>query len=87
MSLHGAPVLIVETEIDAFIASLQQAVEGAGAESVVARNAGEAEQHCDQLQFAAALLNFEHRAIEEQRAIENDLSAKVSRYCSTRTSI
>jgi hypothetical protein len=54
----------------AFIASLQQAVEGAGAESVVARNAGEAEQHCDQLQFAAALLNFEHRAIED------DLSAR-----------
>jgi hypothetical protein len=50
--------------------SLQQAVEAAGAESVVARNASEAEQHCDQLQFTAALLNVEHRTIED------DLSAR-----------
>ena len=49
---------------------LQQAIEAAGAESVVPRNASEAEQHCDQLQFTAALLNVEHRAIED------DLSAK-----------
>jgi hypothetical protein len=70
MSLHGAPLLIVESEIGSFITSLQQAVEAAGAESVVARNASEAEQHCDQLQFTAALLNVEHRTIED------DLSAR-----------
>jgi hypothetical protein len=70
MPLHGAPVLIVESEIDTFITSLQQAVDAAGAESVIARNASEAEQQCDQLQFAAALLNVEHRAIED------DLSAR-----------
>jgi hypothetical protein len=70
MSLHGAPVLIVESEIGTFITSLQQAIEAAGAESVVAHNASEAGQHCDQLQFAAALLNVEHRAIED------DLSAR-----------
>lgn len=64
MSLHGAPVLIVESETGTFIISLQRAMEAAGAESVVARNASEAEQHCDQFQFAAALLNLEHRTIE-----------------------
>jgi len=49
MSLHSAPILIVESEIGTFITSLQQAMAAAGAESVVARNASEAEQHCDQL--------------------------------------
>ena len=60
MSLHGAPVPIVESEIFTFITSLQQAIEAAGAESVVARHASEVEQHCNQLQFTAALLNVEH---------------------------
>src|SRR5215831_13658587 len=67
---HGAPLLVIESEIGTFITSPQQAIEAAGAESVVARNASEAEQHCDQLQFAAALLN------EEMRTIEDDLSAR-----------
>jgi len=46
------------------MATLEQAKEAAGAV------ASEAEQHCDQLQFAAASLNLEHRAIED------DLSAR-----------
>jgi len=70
MPLDGAPILIVESEIDAFIASLQQALEAAGGESVIARNGSEAEQQCDQLQFAAALVSAEHGAIED------DLSAR-----------
>jgi len=70
MPLDGAPVLIVESEIDTFVASLQQALEAAGAEGVIARSGSEAEQQCDQLQFAAALVSAEHRAIED------DLSAR-----------
>jgi len=50
MSLHGAPRTHSKIRDWHLIASPQQAMEDADAETVSARDASEAEQHCDQCQ-------------------------------------
>jgi hypothetical protein len=68
MPLDGATILIVESEIAPFVISLQQALEGVGAQSIVAREGSEALERCNQIQFSAALLNEEHKEIENEIA-------------------
>ena len=66
MPLEGKTILIVESEIGPFVISLQQALEGVGAQSVVAREGSEALERCNQIQFSAVLLNEEHKEIENE---------------------
>jgi hypothetical protein len=68
MSLDGATILIVEPEIGTFVISLQEALEAVGAQSIVVRDATEAQRRCYELKFSAALLNAEHREIEDDLA-------------------
>jgi hypothetical protein len=68
MPLEGTTILIVESEIAPFVITLQQALEGVGAQSVVAREVSEALERCNQTQFSAALLNEEHKEIENEIA-------------------
>jgi hypothetical protein len=66
MTLRGHPILIVESDAGPFIAQLQAAVEGAGAECLVARDPPTALERCERFDFSAALVNAEFKSLSDQ---------------------
>jgi CheY-like chemotaxis protein len=63
MSCRQCSILIVESEISPRVLRLQAMLEERGAETLVARNSQTAIERGRQFQFAAALINVEHRAL------------------------
>jgi hypothetical protein len=66
MTLRGHSILIVESEGEPFVGQLQAAVEGTGAESLVAPDPATALEQCEHFDFTAALINAEHKALCDQ---------------------
>lgn len=69
MPLDGHSILIVESGLSSFITALQAAIDGLGAESLVARDAATAIERCRRFKFSAALINIEHEAVAEKFGI------------------
>jgi CheY-like chemotaxis protein len=69
MSCRHCSILIVESEISSRVLRLQALLEERGAETLVARNVETALARCRQFEFAAALVNAEHRTLAGRLAM------------------
>lgn len=65
--LNDNAILIVETEVGAFVTAFEAAVARIGAATLVARTPMLALEHCRRFRFAAALVNAAHRDLAAER--------------------